>query len=101
MAITLQFLYPFGAGDRFDYDYYLGEHLKTLKDCVGSEISAMYVIKGVSGGRDDPPYYAITTMEFASKQNLDNAVEHLGPVLENTWKFTNVKTQTLIGETVG
>lgn len=101
MAISLQVLYPTDAGDRFDYDYYLGTHMPMVGDHMGAHIQKTLVTKGVAGGPDTPPaHYAVATMTFADQAAMDAALKVSGPVMADIPNFTDVQPTILIGEVI-
>ena len=102
MAVSLQVLYPVTGGDKFDYGYYAGTHMKLVNEHMGAHIQSTVVTKGLAGGPDTPaPYYAVATILFADQEAMQAAMGAAGPVMADLPNFTNVQPQILIGEVIG
>ncbi len=102
MAVSLQVAYPTTDGTTFDYDYYLGTHMKLVGQHMGSHIQSTLVTKGLAGGPDTPPpFHAVATIVFADQAAMDAALAASGPVLKDIPNFTDTTPQMLIGEVVG
>lgn len=102
MAVTLQVMYPTTEGTKFDFEYYLGTHMKLVAEHIGPFLQSTLVTRGLAGGPDTPPgLYAVATMVFADQQKMDAAMAVSGPVLADIPNFTDTKPQMLVGEVVG
>jgi uncharacterized protein (TIGR02118 family) len=99
---TLSVLYPRSAGARFDYDYYLSEHLALAgrrwanAGMTGGE--ALLGKAGIDG--TEPPFFAIGILHFESEDALNAAVtgEHSAEVIGDIRNFTDVQPIMQVNE---
>ncbi len=101
MSVSLQVIYPISEGTHFDFDYYLGTHMKLVGEHMGPHIERTLVTKGLAGGPDTPPgFYAVATIVFADQGAMDAAMRVSGPVMKDVANFTDVRPQILIGDVI-
>ncbi|SDC68615.1 EthD family reductase [Ruegeria marina] len=102
MPVSLQVAYPVGDETKFDYDYYLGTHMRLVAEHMGAHIQNTVVTKGVAGGPGTPPpFHAIATIVFPDQGAMKAAMAASGPVVADIPNFYNAAPQMLIGEVVG
>ena len=102
MSVSLQVIYPVGAGTRFDHEYYTGTHLPMVGSTWGEHLVSTLVTKGLAGGPETPPaFHAVATLLFRDQAALDAAMAKAGPLLDDIPNFTDSKPHMLIGEVVG
>jgi len=81
--IRIAALYPNTEGSRFDGSYYTGQHTafaRGLLDPHGLQaISTSLGIASMDGG--PPPFWAISEMQFASREAFDAAMAACGEQL--------------------
>ncbi len=102
MAMTVQVIYPAGAGKSFDFDYYVKTHLPMVGEIMGEAVVANgSVSRGLSGGPDQPPgYFAIATLSFPDEAAMTAALNKAGPLMADIPNFTDVQPDMLIGVTL-
>ena len=102
--ISLTVLYPKTADSHFDMDYYLHTHTSLVRErltpagLIGIDLEA-----GLAGGApDSPPAYAmIGRLNFASLDELQNALSAHGPeLLGDIPNFTDVQPLMQISQSV-
>ncbi len=99
--ISLQLAFPASSGTFFDYDYCFGQHQRIVAEHIGEHVSAMLVTKGVPGPSGQPPsFYAIATLTFASKPELESALAKSQPVMDDFGNFTDAEPITLFGDVI-
>ncbi|MGS4884734.1 EthD family reductase [Roseibium sp. MB-4] len=102
MAFSLQVLYPIRPDTTFDFAYYAEKHMALVAEHMGPHASQVQATKGMAGGPDAPPeFYAIATMVFETKGQLEAALAAAGPVTADIPNYTNTRPQLLIGEVIG
>jgi uncharacterized protein (TIGR02118 family) len=102
MAFSLQVLYPVRPDTTFDYGYYAEKHMALVAEHMGPHASQVQATKGMAGGPDAPPeFYAVATMVFETKGQLEAALAAAGPVTADIPNYTNTRPQLLIGEVIG
>lgn len=102
MSVSLQVIYPVGDDTHFDYEYYIGEHMRLVSEHMGPHIQNTLVTKGLAGGPDTPAgFYAVASIIFADNDAMNAAMASAGPVLADLPNFTNVRPAMLIGEVIG
>ena len=101
MSMSIQVMYPTTETSNFNYDYYFSKHMKIVGETLGEHIQSTLVTKGISGGPDIPArFYAIFTMVFEDKSEMDLALSKSGTALGDIPNFTDTELVMLIGEVV-
>ena len=99
--IKVSVMYPSGAGNRFDMDYYLKQHGDLVKRTLGSALKQLHVDGGIAGGAPNspPPYLAIGNLYFDSVDAFQKA---FGPnadeILGDLPNFTNTQPTIQISD---
>lgn len=94
-------MYPNEKDARFDFGYYCTTHMDLVKkhlDPFG--LIKTDVLKGISGGGDDPaPYICIGNLYFDTLEGYDKGGAEVGPVLrDDIPNFTKITPIRQISE---
>lgn len=102
--ISLTALYPKTADSRFDMEYYLNTHTPLVrKRLTPASLIGIDLEAGLAGATpDSPPAYAmIGRLNFASLDELQNALTAHGPeLMGDIPNFTNVQPLMQISQAV-
>lgn len=102
--ILLTVLYPKTADSRFNMDYYLNTHTPLVRERLTSMgLTGIDLEVGLAGGApDSPPAYAmIGRLNFASLDELQNALSVHGPeLISDIPNFTDVQPLMQISQSV-
>src|SRR5690348_11744155 len=73
--IKVYVLYPNNQGSAFNKDYYLTNHMPTVRERLGAALKGMTVDNGISGGQPgtEADYRVIATLAFDSLDTYQNA----------------------------
>ena len=75
--------------------------MKIIGETFGAHIQSTLVTEGIAGGPDVPAgFYAIATMVFEDKSEMDLALSKVGTALVDIPNFTDTEPVMLIGEVV-
>ena len=102
--IRLSVMYPASPGSRFDWDYYLGAHLKLAHRLLDSRgLVRIEIDRGV--GSFPPgapaPYHAVGHLFFNSMAELGAALEATAAdLIADAQKYSNVPSVVQISEVV-
>ena len=99
--IKVSVMYPAGAGNTFNMDYYLKEHGQLLKDRLGSALKRIAVDSGVTGGAPNSPptYIAMGHLYFDSADAFQTSFgPHADEILGDIPKFTNTQPTIQISD---
>ena len=87
-------MYPVGAGQKFDLDYYMKTHIPLVASLFGpSGLKHTQVLHGVGSPSGDPAgFLVIALLEFESADAFKAAVDANGaPVFGDIPNFTDVQ----------
>lgn len=102
--ISLTALYPKTANSRFDMDYYVNTHTPLVRERLTPVgLVSIDLEAGLAGGTpDSPPAYAmIGRLNFASLDELQNALSAHGPeLMGDIPNFTNIQPLMQISQSV-
>ncbi len=97
--IRVLVLYPKGANDKFDFDYYKNNHLKLVKELLNPV--KIEIDKGISNPEIPTPYYAVTHMIFNSIEELATKYAEFGKeLIDDKDQFTNIQIITQISDII-
>jgi len=84
--------YPARPGARFDWSYYLEQHIPMLRDRFGARMLRCEVYRGVSGmGGAPAPYVCSVHMHFASLPSFQETFDlHGAAVLAELPRYTDI-----------
>jgi uncharacterized protein (TIGR02118 family) len=101
--IKLSVLYPFIEGSKFDWDYYLNEHIPLSQKLQGKFMKEVTVDKGLHAGLPDsnPPYTAICHFFYDSYDDFEKAFFPNAKALqEDIPNYTDIQPLILFSEVV-
>ena len=93
-----------GPDARFDFDYYLGEYMRLLKERFEPMgLVRLEVDKGLAGGTPANParklYRAVSHLVFDKREDFERAFwAHSKEIIADRSNFTNITPQYLISE---
>lgn len=98
--ILISAIYSNHAGSRFDAGYYMTRHSelanKLLKPYGLQQIRIVLGVSDLTGAA--PPFWAISEMQFASRDHFDRAMHACGPALfEDAKNYTDVTPTLQVG----
>lgn len=99
--IKVSVFYPNRPGARFDFDYYVHQHLPMVRDKLGSACKGVAAVKGLSGGAPDAPapYVAIAHLFFDSVDAFNAAFGPVsGDILGDIPNYTDLSPELQISE---
>lgn len=98
--IKASLLYPNTAGARFDYAYYLDNHLPMVKARLGVALKRLAVERGLSGAPGMPaPYVALGHLYFESVEAMAQAyTPHAQEILGDIPHFTDLQPVMVVAE---
>ncbi|MDX1621218.1 MAG: EthD family reductase [Nitriliruptorales bacterium] len=90
--IRLTVIYPAADGERFDWDYYLSNHVELVEDKFGKWLKRAEVGKGVAGvPKGDATYTCVTNLYFDSRDDMMAAFKNAGMAIpEDIPNFTDI-----------
>ena len=95
MSITMTVLYPNEEGSKFDWDYYMNNHMKLVEErLAGPELLGIKVIKGLAGGApgEAPAYQAAAILHLESMDGLMRVLTEHGPeIMGDIPNYTSVQ----------
>lgn len=101
--IKVSVMYPAGEGNKFNMDYYSGDHLPMVTGLLGGALKGAAVEKGLGGPEpgSPPAFLAMGHMYFDSMEAFQNS---FGPnaekIMADLPNFTNAAPQIQISEVV-
>lgn len=99
--IKVSVMYPNGAGNTFDMDYYLKQHGELVKRKLGPALKQLHVDGGIAGGApgSPPTYLAIGHLYFDSVDAFQTSFgPHADEILGDIPKFTNTQPTIQISD---
>ena len=99
--IKVSVMYPNGAGNTFNMDYYLKQHGDLVKRKLGSALKQLHVDGGIAGGAPNSPptYLAIGHLYFDSVDSFQKSFgPHADEILGDIPKFTNTQPTIQISD---
>lgn len=99
--IKVSVLYPNRAGSKFDMSYYLGTHIKLVKDKLGTALQGVHVDSGMSGAAPDsePDYVAMGHLLFNSVGDFQAAFgPHAEAIMGDIPNYTDIEPQVVVSE---
>jgi uncharacterized protein (TIGR02118 family) len=99
--IKVSVMYPNGAGNTFNMDYYLRQHGDLLKQRLGSALKQLHVDSGLAGGAPNSPatYIAMGHLYFDSVDAFQKSFgPHADEILGDIPKFTNTQPTIQISD---
>ncbi len=90
--IRVSVMYPKQDGGNFDYDYYLQNHMATVKERWGDSLRGVEVYKGLSGaGGADETYVTVANLLFDNVEAFEQALAaHAEEIMGDIPNFTNI-----------
>ncbi len=98
--IKASLLYPNTEGARFDYSYYLDNHLPMVKARLGTALKRLCVERGLYGAPGtSAPYIALGHLYFNSVEAMSEAyAPHAREILGDIPNFTDLQPMMIICE---
>ena len=99
--IKVSILYPNQPGGRFDWDYYLNQHMPMTIEKLGKSLKGVSVEHGLNGGLPDspPPYVAMCHLLFDSVEAFQSAfAAHAEALQGDIPNYTDVEPGFQISE---
>jgi uncharacterized protein (TIGR02118 family) len=99
--IKVSILYPNQPGSRFDWDYYLNQHMPMTIAKLGESLRGVSVEHGLNGGLPDspPPYAAMCHLLFDSVEAFQSAfAAHAETLQGDIPNYTDVEPGFQISE---
>lgn len=95
-------VYPATEGGRFDFDYYVKNHMPMCVSFIGESVMRTEVTRGVSGAEGSPaPYAATGSIYLRNLDGLQIAVQQHGAKMgDDVPNFTNIAPVLSIEEIV-
>ena len=101
----LSVMYPATPGSRFDWDYYLGQHLELAQRLLSARgLVRTEIDRGIGGipPGAPPPYHAVGHLFFHSMAELGSALEATAAeFIADEKNYTDVPSVVQISEVVG
>lgn len=89
--VRINIMYPKKKGAKFDYDYYLKQHVPMIKECYGEALKRIEVYQGVRG-HNISPFITVASMWFENFEEFRNIFEkHREKVMKDRSKFYSVQ----------
>jgi len=102
--IRLSVMYPATPGSRFDWSYYLGQHLELSHKLLSSRgLVRTEIDKGIGSFPPGapPPYHAVGHLFFRTMADLENALKDTaGEFIADERNYTDVPSVVQISEVV-
>jgi uncharacterized protein (TIGR02118 family) len=92
--IRVNVMYPRKEGARFDWSYYLSNHIPMVGRKLGAAIKGLSVEQGVAGGSPGTPplYVAMAHMTFDSAEAFQSAfAPHATEIMADIPKYTSIE----------
>jgi uncharacterized protein (TIGR02118 family) len=88
----LNVLYPASPNARFDFDYYVKNHMPLVMSLIGASAVRFEAAKGVGGAGGAPaPYVAVGQVYLTSLEGLQSAfVNHMPAIMADIAKYTDI-----------
>jgi uncharacterized protein (TIGR02118 family) len=99
--IKVSVMYPFIEGATFDMDYYIQNHMPTLRKKLGSSCKRTEVDQGLAGGApgSQPVYTAAAHLLFESLEAFQAAfAPHAASLMADVANYTNIEPVVQISE---
>src|SRR5947209_749266 len=102
--IRVSVMYPASPGSRFDWEYYLGEHLALAQRLLGSRgLVRTEIDRGLGGfpPGSPAPYHAVGHLFFETLAEMQSALEATAELLiADVRNYTDVQSVVQINEVV-
>src|SRR5438445_6398641 len=102
--VRVSVMYPATPGSRFDWDYYLGEHLELARRLLGSRgLVRTEIDRGLAGlgPGTPPPYHAVGHLFFETLAEMESALQATAAqFIEDARNYTDVPSVVQISEVV-
>ncbi len=102
--VKLSVMYPATAGSRFDWGYYLGQHLELSRRLLSSRgLVRTEIDKGIGGlpPGTAAPYHALGHLYFQTMEELENAlIATAAEFVADERNYTDVPSVVQISEVV-
>jgi uncharacterized protein (TIGR02118 family) len=99
--IKVSVLYPGGASNNFDMNYYLTKHIPMVKQKLGSACKNIAVDEGIAGGAPGAPaaYLAMAHLTFDSVDAFQKAFgPHADAIMGDVPNYTNSQPAVQISQ---
>jgi uncharacterized protein (TIGR02118 family) len=99
--IKVTVLYPYGKDAKFDWDYYLNQHVPLVQEKLGATLKGISIDQGLAGGPGDapPPFVAMGNMLFDSTEEFQRAFQQVGEqLLADVPNFTPIQPSMQISD---
>ncbi len=86
--ITVNVIYPYQDGAKFDMNYYLTSHIPMVKRVLGSALKGCVVEQGLGGGAPGtPPQFSVLChLRFDSVESFQASFGPHAPAIQNDVK---------------
>ncbi len=94
-------LYPGGAGNTFDWAYYLNSHTPMIRQKLAGALKGISIDHGLGGGAPGtaPPYVAMCHLLFDSVESFQQAFDaHAPAILADIPNYTNTQPTVQVSE---
>ena len=101
--IKVSVMYPYKAGARFDFEYYLEMHMPLVLERLGPACKRHSVDRGISSGRPESPplYLAVCQLEFESLESFNVAFgPHAKEISADMPNYTDIVPLSQVSETL-
>ncbi len=99
--IKVSVLYPNNPGVHFDFDYYCGQHMAIVRECLGAACKAIAVDRGLSsaGPNTPAPFVAMGHLYFDSPESFQESfAPHAERIMADLANFTDSPPMIQISE---
>ncbi|WP_240902552.1 EthD family reductase [Aquitalea denitrificans] len=101
VMINVSILYPYSATARFDFDYYLQQHMPLASKLLAPALLDMRVEKGISGSEpgSTPNFTALCQLQFESVESFLAAFMPIAEQLQgDIANYTDITPQIQFSE---
>jgi uncharacterized protein (TIGR02118 family) len=102
--VRISVLYANEPGRKFDHDYYVNQHMKLVRERLGSfGLVRTEVDKGLAGGApgSSAPYVAIGHVYFNALDGFATGMgKHGAEIMADIANYTNIQPQIQISEII-
>ena len=99
--IKVSVFYPADGSPRFDWDYYMNNHIPMVKEKLGGALKSISVDAGLAGGAPGAPapFLAMAQMRFESVDAFQGAFGPVaGEVMADIPNYTDIQPIIQISE---
>ncbi|MCA1605421.1 MAG: EthD family reductase [Acidobacteria bacterium] len=99
--IKVSVLYPAGAGNTFDMDYYLNKHIPMVREKLGTACKGATVEQGLGGAMPGTPpaFGAMGHLYFDSVEAFQTAfAPHAEEIMSDIPNYSNVQPTIQVSE---